>query len=73
MNKLIPGALFSVRSAGEQRLRLRIQGLSDGQPTDVTDHSRSWNRAAECFRRRRESDGGASERKALRSVLVGHS
>ena len=42
MNKLIPGAKFSVRSAREQRLRAKIRGeVNDG----------SWDRAVAGFRR----------------------
>lgn len=52
MNKLIPGAYFSVRDAREQRLRAQIRDGQSGvisEPYDCVNYS-DWSRVAEAFR-----------------------
>ena len=49
MNKLIPGAKLSVRSAREQRLRAKIRGEIDD--VDFRRLDNLWDRAADGFRR----------------------
>ena len=52
VNKLIREAHFSARSAREQRTRMRLRGEKlIGEPSDVRDTTRVWDRAAEGFRK----------------------
>jgi len=52
MNKLIPSALFSVRDAKEQRIRMVKRGEKPvGEPDDCRGHTCDWDRAAEGLRK----------------------
>lgn len=48
MRKLISGAYFNPRDAREQRYRMAIRGEKPvGEPDDLRDYSKAWDRAAD--------------------------